>query len=318
MLRYFATFRDKAKRKIDNVLTARISADANVPADELVITVPYSKDYERCEKIEAYDGEMLVFCGQADEVAVIVSSGGAIVKITARSLAAGLLDNEAEPVTYKNPSAEFIFERHLKPFGIKTFDGDTQPFYGELKIEKGMSHWQVLEKFCKLRYGKTPVITGAGTALMRGKRILPRTITFGRGGIECLSARKKIRPYTLLSEVRLKLEKYGGYKSVLKNNNVSNTVTRVRYVNAFDDNGAVKTADRMIENGNKNCLEITLKCPVCLCDVIMGKAEIKDDIFGTGENMIIKSTEYVLDKNGENTTVVLGKENGDVADELHN
>lgn len=32
----------------------------------------------------------------------------------------------------------------------------------------------------------------------------------------------------------------------------------------------------------------------------------------------MKSIKYSLGKNGESTMVVLGKENGDVADELHN
>lgn len=36
------------------------------------------------------------------------------------------------------------------------------------------------------------------------------------------------------------------------------------------------------------------------------------------EGLIVKSIKYSLGKNGESTTVVLGKENGDVADELHN
>ena len=37
---------------------------------------------------------------------------------------------------------------------------------GTIKIEKGMTEWQVLEKFCNGRYGKSPRMTGAGFALM--------------------------------------------------------------------------------------------------------------------------------------------------------
>ena len=51
-----------------------------------------------------------------------------------------------------NPAAKFIFERHLKPFGIVGYDGDEHPFMGTIKIEKGMTEWQVLEKFCVALY----------------------------------------------------------------------------------------------------------------------------------------------------------------------
>lgn len=47
-------------------------------------------------------------------------------------------------------------------------------------------------------------------------------------------------------------------------------------------------------------------------------AVIDDSLIGKREGLIVKSIKYSLGKNGESTTVVLGKENGDVADELHN
>lgn len=140
-------FTDKNGKRfeIKNVLTAEISADVDVPADELVMTVPYDEKFRNADILEAYDGKSLVFVGQADEIVSIVRTDGAIVRLSARSLAGRLLDNEAEPVTYVNPAAKFIFERHLKPFGIVGYDGDEYPFMGTIKIEKGMTEWQVLE-----------------------------------------------------------------------------------------------------------------------------------------------------------------------------
>jgi hypothetical protein len=91
----------------------------------------------------------------------------------------------------------------------------------------------------------------------------------------------------------------------------------VRYVNAFLDNNAVKTADRMIENGNRQSFEIMLECAECLCGVVGRRAVIDDSLIGKREGLIVKSI-TVGGWIGESTTVVLGKENGDVADELHN
>ena len=294
MLTYFFTDKNGKRCEIKNVLTAEISADVDVPADELVMTVPYDEKFGNADILEAYDGKSLVFVGQADEIVSIVRTDGAIVRLSARSLAGRLLDNEAEPVTYVNPAAKFIFERHLKPFGIVGYDGDEHPFMGTIKIEKGMTEWQVLEKFCNGRYGKSPRITGAGFALMCG--------TYGK----------------VISQIKLRTEEYGGYKSVISNKCVADRIKRVRYVNAFLDNNAVKTADRMIENGNRQSFEIMLECAECLCGVVGRRAVIDDSLIGKREGLIVKSIKYSLGKNGESTTVVLGKENGDVADELHN
>ena len=318
MLTYFFTDKNGKKCEIKNVLTAEISADVDVPADELVLTVPYDEKFRNADVLEAYDGKSLVFVGQADEIVSIVKTGGAIVKIIARSLAGKLLDNEAEPVTYVNPAAKFIFERHLKPFGIVGYDGDEHPFMGKIKIEKGMTEWQVLEKFCSGRYGKSPRITGAGFALMCGTYGGAEPIVFGRNGVNYTSLREYIKPYKVITDVKLRTEEYGGYKSVISNKCVADRIKRVRYVNAFLDNNAVKTADRMIENGNRQSFEVMIECAECLCGIVGRRAVIDDRLVGKREGLVVKSVKYTLGKNGESTTVVLGKENGDVADELHN
>ena len=318
MLSCFFTDKNGKRCEIKNVLTVEISADADVPADELVMTVPYDRKYRNVDMLEAYDGKSLVFVGQADEIVSIVHNSGAIVRLSARSLAGRLLDNEAEPVTYINPAAKFIFERHLKPFGIVGYDGDEHPFMGEIKIEKGMTEWQVLEKFCNGRYGKGPRITGAGFALMCGTYGGAKPIVFGRNGVDYTSLREYIKPCKVISQVKLRTEEYGGYKSVIGNNSLDGRIKRVRYVNAILDNNAVKTADRMIENGNRQSFEIMIECPKCLCGIVGRKAVIDDRLVGKREGLVVKNIKYSLGKNGESTTVVLGKENGDVADELHN
>lgn len=43
MLTYFFTDKNGKRCEIKNVLTAEISADVDVPADELVMTVPYDE-----------------------------------------------------------------------------------------------------------------------------------------------------------------------------------------------------------------------------------------------------------------------------------
>ena len=51
-------------------------------------------------------------------------------------------------------------ERHLLPFGVTEYDNERHPLYDSLQIDKGMSHWQALERFCRKRYGSLPRIEG--------------------------------------------------------------------------------------------------------------------------------------------------------------
>lgn len=80
-----------------------------MPADELVMTVPYDEKFGNADMLEAYDGKSLVFVGQADEIVSIVRTDGAIVRLSARSLAGRLLDNEAGACYICEPGGKVHF-----------------------------------------------------------------------------------------------------------------------------------------------------------------------------------------------------------------
>ena len=51
MLTYFFTDKNGKRCEIKNVLTAEISADVDVPADELVMTVPYDEKFGNADSL---------------------------------------------------------------------------------------------------------------------------------------------------------------------------------------------------------------------------------------------------------------------------
>ena len=56
MLTYFFTDKNGKRFEIKNVLTAEISADVDVPADERWMTVPYDEKCGNDDILEADDG----------------------------------------------------------------------------------------------------------------------------------------------------------------------------------------------------------------------------------------------------------------------
>lgn len=309
MLKFLITYSDKTERYIDNVLTVILNSDVEVPADDLTITIPYDeKISENADFITAFIDEKAVFKGQIDEIIGIKSTDGAITKITARSPSAFLLDNEAEPLTYINPSADFIFSRHLKPFGLTEYDADDVPFFGTLKIDKGMTHWQVFRNFCINRYGAEPRITGNGKVLFKGVENGEK-IVFGKNGIEYIVIKESKRRFKLISEVKLKLTESGTYGGSIKNENPEcKDIERVRYVNATADKTTIQTADNIISKSNSDSYSIVLECVGCLIENIGRSAVLDDEMFGRIENLNVRKIRYTLGSDGEKTTVTLGKE----------
>ena len=91
----------KGVTALEKVITISYDCDLSVPADSLTITCPYDGDIgKNADIIYAYDEDRLVFAGQVDSVVAVKRAKGVILKLSARSPAGKLLDNEAEPVTY--------------------------------------------------------------------------------------------------------------------------------------------------------------------------------------------------------------------------
>lgn len=310
MLRFVITYKDKTQVDLSNILTAVMNSEIGVPADDMTVIVPYNCILsEKADKITVFSEKSIVFTGQIDEIINIKSNDGVITKLTARSPAAALLDNEAEPLTYINPAADFIFNRHLKPFGITEYYAETAPFHGIFKIDKGMTQWQVFSNFCINRFGSEPRVTGDGKAYFTEKTS-DDSIIFGEGGFEYYSLRESIRRYSLISEVKLKLSQYGTYSGSVKNSNPEcKGIDRVRYVNAISDKTTIGTADKIISNSNSDSYSLLLECHGCHFGLLGKSAEICDETFGNIKNLRVRKIRYTLNKNGENTMITLGREN---------
>ncbi len=309
MLRIKVRNLDKTEMELTRYLTVVLNCDVEVPADDLTIICPFDKSLsENADFIYLYIDDVLVFCGQIDEVINIRQKSGVITKLIARSMAGALLDNEAEPITYVYPAAEFIFDRHLKPFGIESYEADEIPFYGNLRIDKGMTHWQVFENFCKNKFGTYPRITGNGKALFKGYENT-KLVVFGDEKYNYHSVKEYNKRCELITEVRLKLDEFAAYNGRIKNeNNACNGVTRVRYVNATADTSTIETADKMIARSNADSYNIELKCVGCCVGLIGRKAKLNDKLLGVKENLVVGKVKYILDDSGETSTVTLRKE----------
>ena len=320
MLRFTVTDRDGSERELGRVLTVVLDCDVRVPADSLTLTCPYDGALRQsADRIRAYRDGALVFEGQLDNISAVKRSDGAILRLSARSPAAGLLDNEAEPVTYYNPSDSLMERRHLAPFGIRLEKCGSTPYYDALKIDKGTSHWQVLRNFCRNRYRCEPRVTGDGRGVLDGSREAGEVLFSDRGeGVVYYALQESQKRHALLSEVRLKFRQADTYASSIKNPNpAAAAVKRVRYVNAAADKTTVATAEQMIETGNRNSYSLVLGCSGCHVDVLGKDAVVEDSVLGRLTGLTAEKIRYSVNRHGEQTEITLKRSGFDVADALH-
>lgn len=324
MLKFSVVKSDGTETALENPLTVTLDCDLDIPADSAAITCPFDREiYESAQGVRIYDDEKLLLKGDVDELSVIKESAGVIIKLTARSPAAALLDCEADPLVYYNPGLALIAEKHLLPFGIIPAETDPVPYYNIFKIDKGMTHWQVLQRFSRSRYGKEPRITGDGTAYLQG--FLPQgSVTFSDflpadKAIPYYSLKESDRRHRLISDVKVKFNPANGYRSVIRNPDPrAKNLRRTRYVNASQNYSTLSTAYRILSNSNRDSYALTVECAGCHAGLTGFRADLRDSVLGNPGGLIVTKVKYTADSRGGRSAITLKKEDHDVVDELHN
>jgi len=131
---------------------------------------------EQAQELTFLDEGQTVFVGTVDEVEMELGSRGRLCRITGRSLAARLLDNQAPGCEFAAAQLEEILRRYVTPFGITQVQADSLPPVSGFLAETGSSCWQVLAGFCRHSAEVRPRITADGTLVLRrhptGKQIV--------------------------------------------------------------------------------------------------------------------------------------------------
>lgn len=290
---------------LENPMYVVINQDEKIPADDLTVTFSgiISKT-ELCD-VEVYDGDILVFKGIVDEEQRIVNEKLLYTKITARSMAAMLLDNESKPIDYTNPSTSVIFSRHLLPDSIESYRGDEVTLRERFNVTKGMTDWQVFYSFALKAYNKTPRINADGTADFNGIHSDETLVFSEKNGIRYSSLKENNKRCKLISDVYVKTKTNGGYDSSISRNSIKKRkINRRRYVDA-SVNTDFLIADNIINNSVDNSYELTLITDKRILNKLGTGVTVEDNYLGEIAGLYISSIYYKLTPDKEETTLIL-------------
>lgn len=291
-------------------LSCRIEYEQGVPADALTAVFPYMFDIPQLAYMMVQKDKKPVFTGVVDEQRFLSVEGEGTVMLSARSLAALLLDNEAMPQSYNSPDAQTIFMRHIQPLGIMQYSCEKKPKAASFTVDKGSTHWQVLESFCKTCLDSYPAVDEAGRVCMCGRPGGEDTLLFANtgDGIRFTRFEKTVKRCKRLSEVLVKTSVDGSYSMPVQNDTaLLDGVIRRRYLNASELSGnSVLDADKMIREGEYASFEITLSCPCSLLGCMGRNAQI---LYGkeTYSGLYISGLQYTCAQEEEKTVLIFSK-----------
>ncbi len=308
MLSFILTDIQGTEHILSEPLSITLNRDITAPADSLTALFVSDEGETEFSDIAVYDGKKCVFRGIVDEQTETFSANGRLLEINARSLAALLLDNEAMPQSWYLPNMRLFMERNFSKLGFTQYVGEDAPKSGSMSIDKGTSEWSVLEHYCENFLGTYPSIDENGVINISGTEPELTVIT-GDGDIRILSLKRTRKRCGVISEYRVRSNRFGSYEMLIGNDNADRLkITSVRYVNTIDNKSAgIESCYRNIENSNSEYETIDI--------TVSGRLLVRagDYVVISGYdlgNMRVRSLRYELDGQKETTRLIMNTEGG--------
>ncbi|MDF2567110.1 MAG: hypothetical protein K0R90_566 [Oscillospiraceae bacterium] len=249
-----------------------------------------------------YDNKIL-FSGIVEKQNAYMSSGGNFLKLNCKNRVALMMDNEVEPSTIFQKTAQNMYDLYAKPFGIKGTRFSSNPSINYLVIEKGRSCFDVINLFCRQMFEKPVLLTLDGyltTQVLTGNTVYISNNVSGYNSF-CFASLSYDRS-KMVSKVYLKTDYENGniYDIVLQNAYATNEkIVRERYLHPTDEwfRNISQYGYDLLESSRRDasCLEVWIP------NII--KADVGDKILfidqmGSYNNFYIVDLKVSLGKQG--------------------
>lgn len=293
------------------LLEWKFSYGCALPCDAFEITFIYDKSMlsvlTNSKRFRAeHEGET-VFLGVVDDFEVSVSENGCIVTVNGRSLAALLMDNEAEAAQYYSASLETILERYVYPWGITQVDKILSVPQQALVVDSGASMWRVLENFVWFGCGVKPRFSKDGVLLL-GERTGNRFVVDSKTAV--IKQTLKRKRYGVISEVLVKNKALGtsemiGNTEFAKIGGSCRRVVNVPRKTRYDAMRA--TGKYQIAQSKADELSISLTVPQIFAVFPGDYIELCDSPLGLSGEFYVNRTCCFADGNKAGTEIIMTK-----------
>lgn len=295
-------------------LSARLICNVELNADKLTAVFKGSNIGQEYKLVRVYLDEKVIFTGVVDVIKTKVNKNGIYETIECRSLMAYLLDNHLQPQNIQNITDRIIYERYLKPYGIKINAISNKPYYGAICIGKGVNIYKVISEYSKRIFNSVPRINHNGVAILNGD--MNNGNFYFTNGTNSLKdniyyftdAQIENRRLNVISKVYVHNDNTeNGYSLIINNNqSINRDIQCVRYLDATASGNCTYDANTMINKSNAQSMLITVKC-CCFVYNPLGANAVVNICGKEYNNLIVKEAEYIFDENGITSTIVMNE-----------
>ncbi len=252
--------------RLPTLLSWDLRYTASVPCDSMEAACLYNEEMAevlpKATRFTAGEEGKIVLNGVVDAYEVSLSTQGLLLTIEGRGMAALLLDNESEAVTYGGASLEEILARHVRPYGLRAVA--QVPVYGRnYAVSAGSSQWKALWDFTRRFGGFMPYFRPDGTLVAAPLSGSGRTFSVGDDD-PVLSLSRREQRYGVISEMLI-IDKVQGVRHRVENPDFLRTGGQRRhilYMPRSTERERRYTGEYQIEQSEQEHREIRLTLPL--------------------------------------------------------
>ncbi|MDE7220475.1 MAG: hypothetical protein K2O45_12790 [Oscillospiraceae bacterium] len=282
-----------------------------IPCDSMTATCLYDGEMAeilpKATRFTAYQDGRTVLRGVVDAYEISLSRQGLVATVEGRGMAALLLDNESEALTYGRAMLSEILENHVSPYGI-TVDRRQNVSGGKYTVSSGSSQWKALQGFTHRFGGFDPYFTPEG--------ILVAGPLWGSGkdlavndDSPLLSLRKRESRYGVISQVLIQ-DKAQGISHPVVNQAFLRAGGQRRHVLYMPRSTAEDrryTGAYQIEQSALEQIEIDLELPFSFAAMPGDRAELALNRLNlSGQYDVVRSRSR-MDRDGERTELTVSR-----------
>jgi len=280
-----------------------------VPCDSLSVTCLYDKGMAgvlpRATRFTAAWGGETMLRGVVDAYEISMSERGLLATVEGRGMAALLLDNESEAVTYERATLGEVLGGHVSHYGISV--GRRQDVSGDgYVVTSGSSQWKALQGFTRRFGGFDPYFTREGTLMVEPLWGSGKTLQVD-DGTPLLSLQKREQRYGVISEVLIQ-DKVQGISHSVENaafKAAGGQRRHVLYMPRSTADSRRYTGQYQIAQSALEQVEIVLVLPRAFAAFPGDRVSLGCGRLGLAGSYEVVSARSRLDEDGERTEIVL-------------
>ncbi len=189
--------------QLPTLLSWELDLTSSVPCDSMTAVCPYDPAMAdvlpKAVRFTARQDGGIMLRGVVDAYEISLSHQGLLMSLEGRGMAALLLDNESEALTYARALLPEILENHVTPYGIRV-EKAWEVSGGSYAVTSGASQWKAVQGFTRRFGGFDPYFTREGTLVAAPLWGSGRTLELGNTA-PLLRLRKREQRYGVISEM---------------------------------------------------------------------------------------------------------------------